>query len=384
MVTAQPAVAVVLVASAVAAGAAALVALAEWLHARRVRRVERLAFGPLGPARWARAAPALRVAAAGLSAWGAVALLLHTSERTSTRPTREASQHLLVALDVSPSMQVADAGPRDVTTLPSEAASSPPRPGDRRAGRDRLKRAVWAGTLVQAIIDRLDTETTRITVIAFYTEALPILIETFEKEVVANMLDGLPMYVGFEGGGTEVAKGIEKAYEVARPWPERSATLVIVSDGDSTNAPLPSRRPDSIADVIVIGVGDPKSPTTVGGHRSRQDTESLKRIAAQLGGTFHEGNERQLPSAVLAGLSMITPRGTDAIGIREAGLIAVAVGSAILALVGPALLLFGVRRSYRLERRGSPAAGAHGGSRARPRDDNSALERTATASGSAS
>ncbi|MBL9147583.1 MAG: VWA domain-containing protein [Phycisphaerae bacterium] len=335
-----------LVAFLVAAMAALLAALAEWLHARRVRRVERLAFGPKGPAAWTVVVPPLRVLAFALTTWGAMVLVFYTSERTSTKARREASQHLLVALDVSPSMHLADSGPR--TGLSSAArtpgATTALAPGSKP---ERMKRAAWAGELVKGILDRLDPDTTRMSVVAFYSDALPIVTETFEKEVVANILDGLPMYVAFEGGGTNVAKGIEKAFEIARPWPEKSATLVIVSDGDSMDAKLPGRRPDSIADVIVIGVGDPKSALMVGGHRSRQDAESLKRIALQLGGIYHDGNERQLPSSVLDGLSMITPQGADAIGLREMALLAVGVGGGVLAFLGPTLLLFGTRRSSR-------------------------------------
>jgi Ca-activated chloride channel family protein len=345
-----------LVAFLVAAAAALLATLAEWLHARRVRRVERLAFGPKGPAAWTVAVPPLRVLAFALTAWGATVLLFYTSERTSTKAKREASQHLLVALDVSPSMHLADSGPR--TGLSSSAktpgATTSLAPGSKP---ERMKRAAWAGELVKGILDRLDPDTTRMSVVAFYSDALPIVTETFEKEVVANILDGLPMYVAFEGGGTNVAKGIEKAFEIARPWPEKSATLVIVSDGDSMDAKLPTRRPDSIADVIVIGVGDPKSALMVGGHRSRQDAEGLKRIALQLGGLYHDGNERQLPSSVLDGLSMITPQGTDAIGLRESALVAVGAGGSVLAFLGPTLLLFGTRRSMR----GGAQAGTRSG-----------------------
>ena len=72
----------------------------------------RLAFGPeRKPARWARLAPALRVAALAGLCCGLVTLLelppkVHVAE---TIPDRE-RRHVLIVLDVSPSMRLKDAG----------------------------------------------------------------------------------------------------------------------------------------------------------------------------------------------------------------------------------------------------------------------------------
>jgi Ca-activated chloride channel family protein len=92
--------------------ALAAAAVAERLHARRVARVARLAFGPSGkPAAWARAAPVARAIAFGLAAFGATALLLHDPLEGNGEPNPRASRQLLVVLDVSPSMNLSDAGP---------------------------------------------------------------------------------------------------------------------------------------------------------------------------------------------------------------------------------------------------------------------------------
>jgi hypothetical protein len=40
---------------------------------------------------------------------------------------------------------------------------------------EKVSRARWAGKLTQAILDRLDMKDTRITLVGFYTKALPIL-----------------------------------------------------------------------------------------------------------------------------------------------------------------------------------------------------------------
>jgi hypothetical protein len=60
---------------------------------------------------------------------------------------------------------------------------------------------------------------TRITLVGFYTKALPILQDTTDKHVVSNILDGLPMAVAFEGGSTDLMAGIDLSLKLARPGP---------------------------------------------------------------------------------------------------------------------------------------------------------------------
>lgn len=326
----------------VAITALIIASAAERWHARRVAAVARLAFGPAQrPSRWALAAPHLRVAAFTATAWGAAVLLIYDPVERDERPAREASRHLLVCLDVSPSMMLKDAGP-DV---------------------EKVTRGVWAGKVVQGILDRIDTEVTRVTLFAFYTDALPVVQETFDKEVIRNALDGLPMYVAFQPGSTDMHKGVSKTLEYARVWPRKSAMLVVVSDGDTSAGKAAISRPDSIADAIVVGVGDPHRSTMINGHASRQDATSLKQLAARLGGMYHNGNAKHLPSKVLDGLSITSPRGSAALSLRDAALVASGAGSTVLALLGPMLILLGRPASYRRARsevtrraRGAPRA----------------------------
>jgi Ca-activated chloride channel family protein len=314
----------------IALGVAVVVAFAEWRHRGKVRRVGRLAFGPLGsPSAWVRAVPLLRTAAAALAAWGLLVLAGYDPVQVDRHPARGTSKQLLIALDASPSMHLKDAGPDP----------------------EKISRAEWAGRVVHGILDRLDMESTRISIAAFYTDMLPIVQETFDKEVVRNALDGLPMYVAFEPGPTKVHEGVRKALEIARPWKRDSAILVVVSDGDAGDASGPIRLPDSIADAIVIGVGSSTRGMSIAGRSSRQDANSLKQLAARLGGTYHDGNTRHLPSRVLDGLTMVRPRGDGLIGLRDLALLCTAVGCGTLALLGPALALFGRRRDFAGARR---------------------------------
>jgi len=312
---------------------ALLAALAERLHAQRTARVARLAFGPTArPARWAVVAPAVRVAGLAAAAWGAAVLMEYDPVGGDQAPAPRASKQVLIALDVSPSMLIKDSGP-DV---------------------EKVSRSQWAGKVVQGVLDRLDMKQTRITLVAFYTKALTVLQDTTDKNVVANLFDGLQLHVAFEPGSTDLAAGVNAALQVARPWARRSTTLVVISDGDAKSELGAVSLPPAIADVIVIGVGDPNRATVVSGHTSRQETVSLRTLAARLNGVYHEGNRLHLPSEVLKKLSMISPSGGNDLGLRDAALIALGAGASLSALIGPALMLLGLRPDHARQTRLTP------------------------------
>ena len=303
------------------------VGIAEWLHARRVARVARLAFGPSGRAsRWTIVVAPSRTIAAALATWGLMFLVTYDPIEIDRKPAKIASNHLLVLLDVSPSMQLKDSG--------AEAQG--------------ISRAKRAGEVVQAVLDRLDMENTRISIVAFYTDALAIVQDTFDKEVIRNALDGLPMYTAFESGPTDLKKGLVKAFEIARLWPADSATLLIVTDGDVATG-IPSVIPSSIADTIVVGLGDPVKSSDVNGHASRQDTMGLRQLATRLGGFYHDGNRKHLPSDVVNSLTMIAPRVGGNWSVRDLALLAVGIGCSTLAFIGPLLTFFGRPRSFARE-----------------------------------
>ncbi len=304
-----------------------IVGIAEWLHARRVARVARLAFGPSGRAsRWTIVVAPSRTIAAALATWGLMFLVTYDPIEIDRKPAKIASNHLLVLLDVSPSMQLKDSG--------AEAQG--------------ISRAKRAGEVVQAVLDRLDMENTRISIVAFYTDALAIVQDTFDKEVIRNALDGLPMYTAFEPGPTDLKKGLVKAFEIARLWPADSATLLIVTDGDVATG-IPSVIPSSIADTIVVGLGDPVKSSDVNGHASRQDTMGLRQLATRLGGFYHDGNRKHLPSDVVNSLTMIAPRVGGNWSVRDLALLAVGIGCSTLAFIGPLLTFFGRPRSFARE-----------------------------------
>jgi len=301
-------------------------ALGELLHARRVRRVATLAFGPSArPAAWAESAPWLRTLAFGALAWGLTTLLLVEPRKHNADGSRRIEagdwRHVLLVLDVSPSMQLADAGP------------------ERKQSRMERARVV-----LESLFRRVPLELHRITVVAVYNGAKAVVEDTTDFEVVRNILGGLPMRHAFPSGKTRLFDGLDEAVRIAKPWNPASATLVLVSDGDTVPATGMPTLPPSIDDVLVVGIGDPSAGTFIDGRQSRQDVPGLRQIAARLGGTYWNGNELQLPSTRIAKLAAWG--GADPferLTRREYALIACAAGAAVLALLPLFLHFFGTR-----------------------------------------
>lgn len=299
------------------AAAAILAALAEALHARRCRRLARLAFGPeQRPAHWARVAPALRVAAGASLCWGLSTLLslppkAHVAETIPDGQRR----HVLIVLDVSPSMRLKDAGPN----------------GDQ-------SRTQRGAAVMESFFQRIPVEIYLMSVVACYNGAKPVVVDTKDLEVVRNIFGELPLQYAFPAGKTDLFSGLAEAVKIAQPWQPRSTLLLLLSDGDTVPATGMPRLPASIADVLIVGVGDPRTGSFIDGKMSRQDAGTLRQIAARLGGAYHDGNQKHLSSDLLARLTVIPRKGAfDRLTRREYALIACAAGAGILAFL-PVLL----------------------------------------------
>lgn len=297
-------------------------AAAEWLHARRCRRVARLAFGPGGqPRAWTGAAPWLRVAAMGALAWG-FATLLHLGPQAVRRgdlAPEGGYRHLVVALDVSPSMRLADAGPEG-----------------------KQSRAARASDVLMSLLQRVATDQVRVSIVAFYTGAKAVVVDTFDLDVVKNCLNDLPLDIAFNVGKTDLLEGVRQAAELAKAWQPDSATLVVVSDGDTIpDAGMP-QLPRSIQRTLVVGVGDALLGKYIDGHQSRQDASTLRQLAARLRGDYFDANRKHLPSESLLALSQSLPlRDTRERGLREAALACLGLGGFTLAILPVALALAG-------------------------------------------
>jgi Ca-activated chloride channel homolog len=311
-----------LLAALVSLSVAILAMTAEALHARRVRAVAALAFGPSGrPLVWVYAAPFLRIAALAGTAWGLVTLfflppLAHRAGEIKPHEIRR----LVLVLDVSPSMKLKDAGPNQ----------------DQR--RDQR-----AADLLQSFFNRVHKERFRTTVIATYTAAKPVVQDTTDLEVVRNILTDLPLSQAFKAGPTNLTAGIQEAVNIAKPWPPGSTVILVVSDGGD---PEPGVRmpqlPAAVSQVVVVGVGSPNTGKYIDGVLSRQDTSSLRQLAGQLRGAYHNGNENHLSTDLVEQIDQPPGSATkEPWTKREYALMAIAAGTTTLAILPLLLSLFG-------------------------------------------
>jgi Ca-activated chloride channel homolog len=310
-----------MIAEAIAFSTGALAGAAEWAHARRCQRVARLAFGPAAAPRvWTKIAPALRVISLMLVTWGALQLYLLAPRASRPQLVPEGGfRHLVIALDVSPSMQLKDGGPQRQQT-----------------------RARRASEVLLSMLERVALDQMRVSVVAFYTGAKPAVVDTFDIEVVKNILNDLPLEYAFNPGKTSLIDGIRESAALAKGWPPGSTTLFIVSDGDTIPDKGLPELPRSIGDVLVLGVGNTLSGVNIDGHLSRQDAPTLRQLANRLRANYLDVNEKHLPSQQLASLSKAMPmRDAKDKGRRELALAAVATGATLLCLIPLALAFLG-------------------------------------------
>jgi len=120
---------------------------------------------------------------------------------------------------------------------------------------------------------------------------------------------------------------------------------MVVSDGDTVPATGLPKMPDSVASVVLLGVGDVLAGRSIDGHQSRQDASTLRQLAVRLGGSYQNGNDKQLPTDLLMRITAVPEQGVfDRLTRREYALTAIALGSTVLALLP--LLLHYVGTSY--------------------------------------
>ena len=297
--------------------------IAETVHLKRVRRLGKLSFGPTGMSTSAgRILPWLKPLAAGLLAWGLITLVT-TKPKVYQQATvsDEEIRHVVLVLDVSPSMQLEDAG--------LEKTSS------------RRKRA---GKIMHSFFRRVVMERVRLSVVAVYTGAKPVVVDTRDVEVVRNILNDLPMSQAFKPGKTQLFSGLEEAAKISKAWRKNSTTIVVLSDGDTVPSTGMPEMPPSVSDVLVVGVGDPRSGSFINGYQSKQEASTLRQLATRLRGVYHDGNTRHISSEVLERMTDATAADPfRQLTRREYALIASGTGSLTLAAIPLLLALTGTR-----------------------------------------
>ncbi len=197
---------------------------------------------------------------------------------------------------------------------------------------------------MDSFLDRVPVELYLVSVVACYNGAKPVVVDTKDLEVVRNIFGDLPMHYAFASGKTDLFSGLTEAAKIAHPWQPRSTLLLMLSDGDTVPATGMPKMPASIADVLIVGVGDPRQGSFIDGRMSRQDASTLRQIAARLGGIYHDGNTKHISTATLNHLTVIPRKSAfERLTRREYALIACGLGATILAFLPVLLHRFGTR-----------------------------------------
>lgn len=299
----------------------ALLILTEFLHALRIRKVSTLAFGDTRkPALWATGAPLMRILAMGLFTWGIVTLFIIDPKIHKGDELPESKmKHLVLLLDVSPSMGLKDAGPQKDLTRRARAAE-----------------------IMKSFFNRVVIDEYKVSVIAFYSSAKPVVIDSKDLEVVRYILEDLPMYFAFKPGKTKLYSALERAAKISKGWNPKSTTLIMITDGDTVPATGMPRMPASIKNMLIVGVGDARAGLFIDGHQSKQDSSTLRSIAVRMNGIYHDGNKNHISSDTISELTR-----SDAeekfkeFGKREYALMAIGTGSLWLACLPLLLFYFG-------------------------------------------
>ena len=301
-----------------------IVIVAESIHLNRIRRVRHLTFGPTGQLSvWVYLASLIRVIGLGAATWGFASLLfvVESQVHNSGKIEEHEYKHLVLVVDVSPSMRLTDAGTEG-----------------KRTRRQR------ASDVLESMFNRIPMRQFKISVIAVYSEAKMLLEDSKDHEVVRHIMERMPLYHAFKPGKTNLISGVEQAAKLAKGWPPQSAFVIVLTDGDTLPAKGMPKMPASVGEVVVVGLGDPNSGTFIDGHLSRQDVNTLRQMANRLRGTYHNGNEKHLSSSLVEEFTKTNE--TDEFrpwGRREWSLYTAFLGSTLFAIIPVLLHYFGSR-----------------------------------------
>ncbi|MFN0075572.1 MAG: vWA domain-containing protein [Prosthecobacter sp.] len=298
-----------------------VVSLAEWLHTRRIRVAARLAFGPGGAAAWTNTVPWLRVAGLTAFTWGVVTLLMLKLEAPDDATAKERhdaeATRLVFVADLSPSMYLPDAGPDGTMT---------------RHARMR--------EVVEGILQRVSGNL-RFGVIGFYTDSLPVVMEARDPELVRNVFNGLPLTYAMPVGQTDLGTAVNRSLELVADFPKGSTRMIILTDGDSVPLAPINPRPASIRELLVLGIGNPRKGSFIDGHQSRQEADTLQRIATSLLGVYHDVNDRHLATEALGDLVVPLAMPHTGLTLTQWAVLAMTLGAIMNALIPLALEFFG-------------------------------------------
>ncbi len=324
----------VLIPIVAAAAALLLVWAAEALHQRRCRVVARLATGPTGrPRRWVRGVRPLKTLAIAAMTWALVTMAycgggIFDVGRSDPKEDQNV-RHVVFLADLSPSMTLQDAGPKGEST-----------------------RAERADAVVDGVLKRLDGDVV-FSVFAFYTDAMPVVADAHDPELVRNVFGGLPLWCVMEPGKTDLGTGVRGALEQLADYPAESTTVFICTDGDTIElGPVP-KPPESVREAYILGVGNPHRGTFIDDHMSRQDAATLRDLAGRLGGRYIDVNEKHVGTLALGDLAVGAGGGRSEYDLVDVAIAVFVVAAAVCAAIPILLEYFG--SDWRTVRSASPA-----------------------------
>lgn len=171
--------------------------------------------------------------------------------------------------------------------------------------------------------------------IGFYTDSLPVVMEARDPELVRNVFNGLPVAYAMPLGETDLGQALNASLALVQDFPAGSTRLIIFTDGDSVNiAPLAS-RPKSVRDVMFLGLGNPTKGTFIDGHQSRQEPDTLRRLATELRGTYEDVNEKHLSTAALGDLVVRAPLPQRGLSLAQLAVLAMVGGGCRISRPSP-------------------------------------------------
>jgi Ca-activated chloride channel family protein len=301
-----------------AACAGALGIFAEKLHANRVNLSAPLAFGPAhSPAVWTKILPALRGLLIAAAVWALMTLISIDGAKADARSKEE--RHLIVLLDVSPSMLIEDA---------SSARNQ--------------RRALRAAEVLESVLNRAPGEHLKLWLSAFYTTQKPLIQESVDRNLILYMARDLPLHIAFKAGKTNLLDAVNGTAAQCAHLRRGSTTLLVLSDGDTVSDTGLAPLPPAINKVIIAGIGDTAKGEFIDAHVSRQDTASLSQLARRLHGRFYDANTQHIPSDALTSLMAPTsPKNFAGIDTKTAAIAIITCVALIHAGIPLALRRFG-------------------------------------------
>jgi Ca-activated chloride channel family protein len=330
---------------------ALLLAILPWLIRRRKSRQSRQEPAPQLPIYgWVAALPGVRRQPNHRSRWRSLLLMLvwlcvvialaRPQYLDDPIPLPVSGRDLMLALDISPSMEEADMV----------------------VNNRRVSRLTALKHVAGDFISRRSGD--RIGLILFGTQPYLQVPLTFDHVTVEQLLDEAQL--GFAGRATAIGDAITLGVKYLRQRPETQRTLILLTDGANTAGEIAPERAAALAEAegvrvytIAIGSsGDGAFGLRGLGRQSEIDEELLRAIAQTTGGAFFRANSTPELEMVYERINELEPIEQEGGVYRpRRDLFYWPLGAAVAGVIGLTLLRAGVRPAIARPRRHASSQG---------------------------